>query len=66
MKHQTFITALDDTALITQAQRIGINERQINRLMECENELQHLKDLIIEELDKDVSYLVELFLTEEL
>lgn len=66
MKHQTFITALDDTALITQAQKIGINERQINRLMECENELQHLKDLIIEELDKDVSYLVELFLTEEL
>ena len=66
MKHQTFITALNDTALITQAQKIGINERQINRLMECENELQHLKDLIIEELDKDVSYLVELFLTEEL
>lgn len=66
MKHQTFITALDDTALITQAQKIGINERQIERLMKCENELQHLKDLIIEELDKDVDYLIELFLTEEL
>ena len=66
MKHQTFITALDDTALITQAQKIGINEQQIERLTQCDNELQHLKDLIVEELDKEVGYLVELFLTEEL
>jgi len=66
MKHLRFIEALNDTALITQAQRIGINEYQITRLMECDNELQHLKDLIVEELDKEVSYLVELFLTEEL
>lgn len=66
MKHLNFIEALSDTALITQAQRIGINEYQITRLMECENELQHLKDLIVEELNKDVGYLVELFLKEEL
>ena len=66
MKHLNFITALDDTALITQAQRIGVNEYQISRLMECENELQHLKDLIVEELNKDVDYLIELFLKEEL
>tara|TARA_R100000951_G_scaffold98602_1_gene88618 strand:+ start:1167 stop:1367 length:201 start_codon:yes stop_codon:yes gene_type:complete len=66
MKHLNFITALDDTALIIQAQRIGINERQINRLTECDNELQQLKDLIVEELNKDVDYLIELFLKDEL
>lgn len=66
MKHLNFIEALSDTALITHAQRTGINEYQITRLMECDNELQHLKDLIMEELNKDVGYLVELFLKEEL